>query len=184
MIFHVLWLKFDDSLLWEKVFIIWDNEFIEWSIDFITPTLKYLFVLYVSEKLTTPLNCWMCEFFLNCNTNRLLLLIQLLNMDLDQLHFSLLWQNSWQKQLKKGRQRWRTPLMLTLGRQRRGGALWVWGQPGLQSEFYDRNPVSGNQGKKGKDFWLTAWEYNPSWGEEIYDCQSLRWREQWVLGLS
>ena len=31
---------------------------------------------------------------------------------------------------------WRTPLIPALGRQRQGD-FWVWGQPGLQSEFQD-----------------------------------------------
>jgi hypothetical protein len=31
---------------------------------------------------------------------------------------------------------WRTPLIPALGRQRQAD-FWVWGQPGLQSEFQD-----------------------------------------------
>jgi hypothetical protein len=36
----------------------------------------------------------------------------------------------------QARQWWRTPLIPELGRQRQVD-FWVWGQPGLQSEFQD-----------------------------------------------
>jgi hypothetical protein len=46
----------------------------------------------------------------------------------------------WQKQFKErdcpSRAWWRTPLIPALGRQRQAD-FWVWGQPGLQSEFQD-----------------------------------------------
>jgi hypothetical protein len=49
------------------------------------------------------------------------------------------------------------PLILALGKQKQAG-FWVWGQPGLQSEFQDsqgftENPVSKKKNKKKtKDF--------------------------------
>jgi hypothetical protein len=49
---------------------------------------------------------------------------------------------------------WRMPLIPALGRQRQAD-FWVWGQPGLQSEFqdsqdYTEKPCLENQKKKKK----------------------------------
>jgi hypothetical protein len=40
------------------------------------------------------------------------------------------------KNLKQSWARWRTPLIPAFGKQRQAN-FWVWGQPGLQSEFQD-----------------------------------------------
>jgi hypothetical protein len=61
---------------------------------------------------------------------------------------------------------WRTPLISALGKQRQAD-FWVWGQPGLQSEFqdsqdYTEKPCLEKTKKQNKTKQNQTWVWSPT----------------------